>query len=257
MSEPEIDGTVLSYSRVTTYLTCPLKFRYRYIDEIVKPSNMNLVYGKVVHRMLELVNQAAIEGYEIDNVKFEEVLEQVWIEELGSSHLSPPPDFKTTIEHSRNLLNAYINDPDVPVPIKTEEHIVTEDPVYVSGDNKYYLQGYIDGIVKDDNGKGIIVEYKTSGRSWSEHRQSFELQPSFYGFLLGTEEIEVLYEILVKTKSPKVQHLVETRDRKQINSTLKLIKQFAKGVESGLFYPARSFSCENFCDYKDECRKEW
>lgn len=43
----------VSASRLNTWLSCPLKFKLKYIDGVREPSSPAMFLGKVVHRLLE------------------------------------------------------------------------------------------------------------------------------------------------------------------------------------------------------------
>ena len=54
-----------SFSRIQTYLKCPLSYKYRYIDKIIPPKeeSLDLILWQAVHETLEKLY------YEVSNFK--------------------------------------------------------------------------------------------------------------------------------------------------------------------------------------------
>lgn len=53
-----------------------------------------------------------------------------------------------------------------------------------------------------------IVEHKTTGKRYAAWQLEFETQPSVYVFAaqhLGLGEVDVRYQLLIKTKTPQLQ----------------------------------------------------
>lgn len=253
----DYDGTVLSYSRVSAYCHCPLKYKFRYVDKLEAPRNMNLMFGSLVHELLELYNKAAINGEEPNNQDIEDWLPDVWSNILAEGEREEDAETKAYGEQARLLVQTYLSDPDRPEVESAETLHVTEEPVLITDFDKYWLQGYIDGTIDFKPDRAKILDYKTSSRAWSEYKAPNEFQPDFYGLLLGVDEIDMFYEVLIKTKTPKIQRIVEHRTKRQIHRAIKLIRQFAKGIENEIFYPVKGNLCTPaYCEYYDQCQ-EW
>ena len=69
----------LSKSKINTFIECPRKFKYRYIDEITEEANEFMVFGTTVHEIAEEIAIELMEGNEIDdvflNIEYEDKLE--------------------------------------------------------------------------------------------------------------------------------------------------------------------------------------
>ena len=58
----------LSKSKINTFIECPRKFKYRYIDEITEEANKYMLLGTEVHEIAEEIAGELMDGNEIDDV---------------------------------------------------------------------------------------------------------------------------------------------------------------------------------------------
>ena len=58
----------LSKSKINTFIECPRKFKYRYIDEITEEANKYMLLGTEVHEIAEEIAIELMEGNEIEDV---------------------------------------------------------------------------------------------------------------------------------------------------------------------------------------------
>jgi putative RecB family exonuclease len=116
------------------------------------------------------------------------------------------------------------------------------------------LKGYIDLV----DAKDVIIDHKTTKRSMSQEDVGSDLQLSCYALayrsLLGGHEKELRFDILVRTKTPKIQQIVTTRTQDDIDRFLKMVAYVSKAIKSGIFYPNKNFMC-SVCGYSGLCSK--
>ena len=62
------DKMTLSKSKINTFIECPRKFKYRYIDEITEEANKYMLLGTEVHEIAEEIAIELMEGSEIEEV---------------------------------------------------------------------------------------------------------------------------------------------------------------------------------------------
>ena len=69
----------LSKSKINTFIECPRKFKYRYIDDITEEANKYMLLGTEVHEIAEEIAGELMDGNEIDdvflNLEYDEKLE--------------------------------------------------------------------------------------------------------------------------------------------------------------------------------------
>ena len=125
----------LSKSKINTFIECPRKFKYRYIDEITEEANKYMLLGTEVHEIAEEIAIELIEGNEIDdvfsNLDYDEKLED---------HIKGLEKFFNDI---------YSNGYEI---FSAEEFIV---------DEKSNMNGIVDIVIRNENDELIIFDYKT------------------------------------------------------------------------------------------------
>ena len=125
----------LSKSKINTFIECPRKFKYRYIDEISEEPNEYMAFGTAVHEIAEEIAMELMEGNEIDdvflNLQYDEKLE---------GHIKGLEKFFKDI---------YSNGYEI---FSVEEYIV---------DEMSNLNGIVDIVIKNACDELIIFDYKT------------------------------------------------------------------------------------------------
>ena len=143
------DQMTLSKSKINTFIECPRKFKYRYIDEITEEANEYMLLGTEVHEIAEEIAIELMEGNEIDDV----FLNLQYDDEL-EDHIKGLEKFFNDI---------YSNDYEI---FSVEEYIVDESS---------NLNGIVDIIIKNRNSNELIIfDYKT-GKSRDISKYKLEL----------------------------------------------------------------------------------
>lgn len=114
---------------------------------------------------------------------------------------------------------------------------------------------------------GTIGDNKTSRAKKQDEFISQAVQPVYYSVLkdgLSDVHREVRYDILVRTKVPKVQQMKVVIDQAYREASLRVLSSFVQKVNTQLsaknFPPTaffrKSWEC-GYCPVKDLCRKVW
>lgn len=119
------------------------------------------------------------------------------------------------------------------------------------------ISGTLDLV--DDEGR--VVDLKTSARSWPQSRADNNHQATIYAGLLaraaGIEAPEIRFDVLVKGREPKAQHLTTTRTAEDFSALVERVKLMMATVQAGIFPPAPSgaWVCSpRYCGYFYTCR---
>lgn len=265
----------VSYSRVNTYFRCPLVYKLKYIDGIEKPTPSSMMFGKVIHEVLSELKDHSYKEL-LSEVTDDGLVEWVWNEIEANSSKGVQYKEKESREKLRaecaDLVAKYLNHCIITEKELSISNTEIEYKTYLVNPNNGEINkdieviGYIDAITYD----GTLVEYKTSSRSWDENHLRVEWQPDLYTLIhthvnsrgysqrtLLPTDVNCVYDILVKTKTPKFQRLWMSKGLCDACRAYKLVMDFVKGVENEIFSPRLSFMCTpNFCQYWEECR-EW
>ena len=251
----------LSYSSISSYLACPKAWRYHYLDKVATPTSPELIFGSTFHDTVESVIAGRAPGL---GPTILQTWSECWEKRIAAQEVAwctdTPEQFHNEgiriLGHAdvqkaiHNLVCGY-DDQGPKIERKVELH-VPGVPIPVLG--------FIDMI---DAG-GAVVDFKTSGRSWTADRAQSELQPLVYLSALNQARIDVpgwtaKHVVFVKTKTPQVQVFEHRHSPAQALWLFGLIRNVWRGIESGCFFEnPTSWKCSAaVCDYWHLCRGKY
>jgi putative RecB family exonuclease len=244
--------TSLSPSRVESFLSCPLAFRFSSIEKLPDLPSVAATRGSLVHRALELL------------------------------FVEPAPD-RTPEALARSVETAiieYRTDPDFTLLALDDEqtaafddecrqlatnYLTMEDPTAIrdiglelrleAPVDGLTLRGIIDRLELDDDGELIVTDYKT-GRAPSPNWERKSLSGlNFYSFLCESifgkrpAAIRLMYlksgETITATPSAQSTRFLITR-------TTAVLRAVTTACERDDFRPRQSALC-NYCSYQQWC----
>jgi DNA helicase-2/ATP-dependent DNA helicase PcrA len=71
----------LSFGQIDAYLTCPLKYKYAHVLRVPTAPHHALVYGSVMHKVVQLFHHRHARGHVMSEAELDEVLESAWSNE--------------------------------------------------------------------------------------------------------------------------------------------------------------------------------
>ena len=251
-----------SYSSVSQYLRCPLQFYFERVAKLPRKSTTDAqLLGSALHSALAGYHRKLQDHQPVTTQHVHQAYLTAWDEQ--ASHGDVVATGTKSVDDSRDLgislIDVYLQEP------APEEIIAVEAPVMapIANSRGEYLEKPIlviaDLIVRQGDGTLQVNEIKTSGRAYSESEVATSLQPTFYAsslFEVTGEEPGVEFQVLVKTRVPKVQKIQAIRSRSDYGRLGDIIGAVELGVESGVFYPVESpINCSG-CPFYKPCR-EW
>lgn len=250
-----------SYSKLQTYLRCPALFRFRYIEEAVPEStSMALLLGSAIHGAVTLLHSKAFQGH---SVELEPVLDTFRAQLTASvdkaeRHVSYPkvsPDLRSNIELGERMLSCYFESQGAGKTVALEQELRAPLQKRGGGETSLPLLGYVDRIGETD-GTLVVIELKTSARSWSQADVDLSSQISSYALLMkdaGYEDCRYRYEILTKTKDSKLQILETRRTERDMDRLVDQFLHLEGAVEAGVFpRNESSMNCMG-CEFRKRC----
>lgn len=255
----------ISPSRLGCWLSCPLKYRIRYVDGVRTPTTPSLFTGKQVHSALEHHYRHRMLGVTlpVDDVvaRIEETWEQAVAEEdMSFGTAAEATTFKQQVA---NLVRAYLEQvpPDESRPTAVEANLEANlvDP-FTGEDLGIPLLGIVDLIL--DGGDGpIVVDFKTSARSAPPFEVTHEIQLTSYAWLYRqlTGECESGLQIrsLIKTKQPKIEtHRYPPRTDSHFRRLFAVLREYLDALHAGRFNYRPGFGC-GMCDFRDGQCSSW
>ena len=244
--------TSLSPSRVESFLSCPLAFRFSSIEKLPDPPTVATTRGSLVHRALELL--FLLPAAERTPAALDRSVEAAIVEYRGDPDftlLALSADQVAVFEHEcRELASNYLamEDPTQVRDIGLELRL--EAPV-----GELTLRGIIDRLELDADGELVVTDYKT-GRAPSPNWERKSLSGvHFYAFLCESifgkrpAAIRLMYlksgETITATPSAQSTKFMTTR-------TNAVWQAVATACERDDFRPRQSALC-NYCAYQRWC----
>ncbi len=243
-----------SYSALDTFLSCPLKYKFREIDKIKTPQSPALVFGSLIHKTLKFIHS--------DDGVFPDREEAInFFSENWNPKAFKEEEIPTLFEDGINIISSYLKELE-----KTEKKdrgsVIALEKRFILPIGSHTITGAIDRIDKTENGFEII-DYKTNRKIATENEVKNNLQlsiylraftkewPSFFPDAndLGKVKLSlyfVRHNLKVSVgKTPKEMELME-------QEILKTISEIEKSKEENSFEPRMSALCD-WCDYQKNC----
>ncbi len=234
----------ISYSALNTYQTCPLKYKFQYIDKIRTPKSKEAVFGTLIHSTLNFVHTPGILSPTMDQAL--DHFSKNWNSDVFESEQEERAAFSQGVE----IIRRYYKDNDI-----SKVNIVALESPFQIKLGEDVVSGIIDRIDRTDDGYEII-DYKTSKKMPPQERIDNDVQLTIYleAFLVRyPEERKNLDKIKVSLYF--VKHgvkLTSTRTEEQLNDVEDMFLEAIESIESSEFEPVLNPLCD-WCDFQDRC----
>lgn len=230
-------GTDISFSRVSAYEFCPVKFKFIYRDRKYVPPTPAISLGQTVHKTLEQYHQQ--QGTTMEQLI--EAYDQCWVNEGFTS----PQQTLDFYEKGHKMLERYFAaEQGSPAAIVHLE----KNFALTLGRNK--LMGIIDRIDKHPDGTYEVIDYKTHAELWPQEKVDADLQLSIYAIafneLFGFMPQRLTYYFLAHGVK---RYTVRTPE--QIAAATERINGIARLMARDEF-PPNTANCYR-CDFKKAC----
>jgi putative RecB family exonuclease len=246
----------ISLSRVQTYLLCPLKYRFQYVDKIPRPWRAAaLAFGTSVHAAIEWFHRERIAGRMPDSEAVQSIFTADWFaQNLEPLVFKEKESSEGLADMGRKMLSLYVEQAlGEPVPTAVEESFEVDLADPVTGEVlDVTLRGRIDILEEGET----LVDIKTAGRSFESRGLERHLQLSTYALvylLLRSRIPRLRLDVLLKTKQPRVERMETARTVEDLAWTAHLIQRVAGSIASGHFYPSPGWICGE-CEYFAHCQ---
>ncbi len=234
----------LSFSQINTFQTCPLLYRYRYLQRIPVLPSVALSFGDIIHKALQEIGESFKQGKKVSLKQIKEILAQKWTP-IGFTDQAQEKKMK---REGIKILKQFVHDFDSQTKI-----VALETPFAIRFNPQLKIGGKIDRL--DKVGRGLeIVDYKT-GRVWSQKEVDDSLQMTVYGLaaadpgLYHTEPEKMKFTFHFLNGGIKIS---TRRTKKELVLARKEIEKLAKEISQSDFEPTPGRWCD-FCDYKLIC----
>ena len=250
----------ISWSQLSTFRQCPLRYRFRYLDKI-DPEFVasSLLLGSAIHSAIEFHHRRQLEGGE--PATMDELLNEFWeewrcrAEESPEVRFSRNENFSSIQELASRMLTAFMESE---IANPSGVVIVIEDSLrstILPGRPEFL--GIVDLIFVD--GQTIVIrDYKTSRSKWKQGTaESSADQLLMYSDLVRSlipdHAIKLEFAVITKTKSPTIELFQIAADRKRIDRTKQVAASTLDAIDAGIFYPIQSAMNCGGCPYRSAC----
>lgn len=236
---------IVSYSRITTYKTCPKSYKFAYIDKLPRLDKPYTVFGQFCHGVLERFHKEHIKGTELP---IEDVMKNCFIDEKKKWMQ------KLTNEQVREAFSIMQDYLDYVSASKMANVINVEKEICVQIDDILTLYGFIDRVQLDDDGIIHIVDYKTTK---DERFLKDRTQLLLYAYVLYLEnkDIQKIRTSYIMLKHKMKLLITEHTVAELIEAKDKLIKTWDTIVSDKLHRADPiAWKCKN-CDFIKHCKE--
>jgi putative RecB family exonuclease len=249
----------VSWSALSTFRTCPLKYKFRYVDGLPEESvSAALVFGTGIHTAIEVHFQAILAGDprpDVDKLLF--AYRSAWLPHDPDAIEFGSKDTRSTLDDlAARMLRAFLASPVAGVDgrvLGVEEEI---RGVLVEGMPDLY--GRIDLLTEDDDTL-TVTDIKTSRGKWSEEQvkdsgEQLLLYAKLASELAPGKKVATRFLVLTKTKEPVIEEHVREVVPEDVSRVMAGAERVWRAIESGVFYPAPSAMACGGCGYRSACR---
>jgi len=250
---------IYSHSRINCFETCPLKYKYEYVEkmEIEELEGIEAFLGSRVHEAMMKIYQdvkfAKLTTLEEVLAYYNEQWKKSWHENI---HIVRD---EYTEENYRNMGEKFItmyykrHHPfEEGVVIGLEERVL----ISLNPEGSYRLQGYVDRLMKVEDGIYEIHDYKTSGHLPPQEQIDQDRQLALYSIAVkhrfpDAKEIELVWHYLAfdqEIRSSRTEEQI-SKLKDDVNDIIQKI-ELAEQTNS---FPAKESNLCAWCSYGPLC----
>lgn len=257
-SESRLTRDYLSYSAIRTYQACPLKFRFRYVDQLPEECvSSSLVFGGAIHSAVEFYFQQQLAGEDPPTLdQLLEVYRLAWQDRSDAKvRFGKTESAESLDELAKRMLAAFMAS-DLSQPegriIGVEEELRGELMPGLPD-----LLGRVDLILETESSV-VIQDFKTSRSPWSDQQaedqaEQLMLYAELARRLVPGKKLRLQFAIVTKGKSPKCQSIEAEFDHEKLDRTKQVFSHVWSAIQTGVFYPSPSpMQCPG-CGYRNQC----
>lgn len=251
----ELQQTV-SASRLGLWLSCRLKFFFRYVLQIKKAPTPSMHAGSSVHAVLQAWNMSRWRREPFDTERFKSLFNVRWLALQAEAKIRWDGEEDAERSSSWRALENYF----IETPIKADEKPEAVEVAASADLSKHGLPTLV-GIIDLVRAGGRIVDFKLVGKTPDvemvvhTHGPQLTAYSILYRDATGREEGGLELHHLVRTKAPKlIITSLPPATEQQHTRLFRAMESYQEGVARRDFVPSPGFACMG-CEYFNECRK--
>lgn len=241
----------LSPSKITTYLACPSKYRWTYVDERGKwylRSKHYYSFGTTLHKVLQRFHDAGDQGVETVEQAVSAV-EESWIDAGYRS----PQEMEEALGEGKAMIEQYVAHA-LSVPREAKVLLIEKTLRMDLGD--FVLLGRLDRVDEYPDGMLEVVDYKTGRNDVREEDVAHDLAMACYQLLVSHHypDRPVRASIVAVRTGASASAALSIEDRAHFQQDLIEIGKEILHRDYDELVPAYRDLCPE-CDFLTLCRK--
>jgi len=242
-----------SYSAFNTYLTCPMRYYFRYVEHAeVERTNVSIPFGRAFHAVL---SDRARKGssYTVEDAK-----EDFAVYFRGETEVCENISYKTEEDYwfwnqrGYDMLDVALAEWPDDYTVKSVAEAFSVD---VPGLSKP-LVGEFD-LVTVDGGDETICDWKTASMKWPNGKADRDLQATTFCYAyqkqFGTNPL-FRFDVFTKAQKPAHHQFYTLRSHDDFERFVFLAGKIEKAVNTGIFLPVESCMNCSECSYSNRCK---
>lgn len=245
--------SVFSHSRIDTYLTCPKKYEFAYVEKVPQgPSGIEAFMGSRVHDALEWL-YGEVRACRVPDE--EDVVERYLLSWAGEwsdgirivREGRTAEDYRAIGEKALREYHRRYRPFDQGVTVGLELR------VSIALDETHEVVGFIDRLVKVADGRWEIHDYKTSASLMTQEKADADRQLALYELAVremypDAEHVDLVWHFVA------FDHEVRScRSSEELAGLRAGIQAEIEHIEAQTEFPARTSRLCDWCDYKRAC----
>jgi len=243
-------GESLSPSQVSTYMTCPAKWYFRYLIGLSERTNGALALGKAFHGTLARnFRQKLNTRRDMEAEELREVFAEEWSAALAEATLRDDEDVDELAATGQILAATYVTEAAGPLQPHAVEQTVQGE---IAGVN---VRGIVDLLDTD----GRVFDFKTASKRPNGLSAEHSLQLTTYTMITPDASGVCRLDTVTKTKTVQViqqSYQVGAEDRRFAEILYPMVQE---SIRDGIYPPHRSspMCSRRYCGYWRECEREF
>ncbi len=247
MSREQIEGSYFSVSRVKLFEKCRAAYKFKYIDKFQESVSEPLIFGKLVHRVLELIFEWAIREEFYGMISDQVELVNQFYDQAFSESVCGYGLYQEGLSLVRNYFKCNPRIDSLKI-IDTEKKFDLE-----IGGHRFI--GYIDRIDKIGDDSIEVVDYKTNRVLFSEEEMENDIQVGVYIIAIRKlfpwiQNVSFSFSMLRHNVDLKTH-----RSEEQLSDFERYLSITLKEIENCKEYPCSINKLCCWCGYSKYCEE--
>ena len=241
----------LSPSKITTYLACPVKYRWTYVDDRGKwyiKARSHYSFGATLHRVLERFHDSNQNGVET-TAEVMAAYEESWI----SAGFSSAEEMAEAHGEGKEILERHVRE-EAFQPAGAKTLFVEKQLKLDLG--PFVLVGRLDRVDEHEDGSLEVIDYKSGRETVSAEDVQADIAMSCYQLLLRSQypDKPISATVLALRSGEKASHGMSVEEMAEFESDIRFIGSQILAHDYEMLVPTFKRICGG-CDFLTICRK--